>query len=595
MASIRIPGVPRGSYIVCWYHEIQRNPDDRYQPQVNVVLRRQDNASSEVVYSEFPIALTYLGQFRIGSLVRSDGVEAVVDESFSNLSDGRFAVDFTRGSWRFEDADVFGDLLSDIQWLKDFHPRGPMLVFPLENHGSLWVPCIEFFSRCYGRTQRIKQIISLHSWEQAKERLFGSDDMPKIEGFDGWVIRLKRPFVHDDAVFLNYLWHDPCAERCAKSIYAQLESALPALRHGLNFKSFVKVHPWFKGPAELVVKGFWIDDEKDRKFLALRVDGCSDPGGKPVGYVPDDARSSSSRAAAKGDEYRYVRRRRNLSNVRLTDRKEPDRGSAAVVVDDPPFEVVGIPRVVVRGFRKPRPETPLQMTKATDGGPGEYADSDPYGKGKGVGEAQMVARVRQGTGDVLFDMWETLLYLQNKHPRVISSVAWVALDEDLGFQHREDEEPQFILLEPFEPQRSDDRVTGVRTWPLLDRKAVRRKGPRGLLIMRCLVGEVPVYFVEVERRPEKRENFSGMAFRLRPDASLDEWLHKVLSEIRYARGVFSKLCSECPGQAVNFIHLSRQPGTTLYESAVYNAFSKLGLYDPKDRYFVGEGRLLENL
>ena len=104
---------------------------------------------------------------------------------------------------------------------------------------------------------------------------------------------------------------------------------------------------------------------------------------------------------------------------------------------------------------------------------------------------------------------------------MISSVAWVALDEDLGFQHREDEEPQFVLLEPFEPQRSDDRVSGVRTWPLLDRKAVRRKGPRGLLIMCCLVGEVPVYFVEVERRPDKKENFSGMAFRLRPNASLD--------------------------------------------------------------------------
>jgi len=238
---------------------------------------------------------------------------------------------------------------------------------------------------------------------------------------------------------------------------------------------------------------------------------------------------------------------------------------------------------------------PLQMTKTEPGGPGEYADSDQYGKGKGVGEAQMAARVRQGTGDVLFDMWETLLYLQKKHPRMISSVAWVALDEDLGFRHREDGPPRFILMESFDPRRSDDRVSGVRTWPLLDRKTVRRKGPRGLLIMRCMVGEIAVYFVEVERRPEKNENFSGMAFRLRPDASLDEWLYKVLSDIRYVRGVFSKLRRQCPGQAVDFIHLSRQPGTTLYESAVYNALSKLDLYNLKDGYFVGERNLLDDL
>ena len=397
---------------MCWYHEFQRNPENRYMPQVNVVLRRQDKASSEVVFSEFPIGLNYLGQLRIGSVVRSDGVEAAVGGAFPKLSDERFTVDFTRGSWQFEEAEGFGDLLPHIQWLKGFRPRGPMLVFPLENDGSLWMPCIEFFSRCYGRTQRIKQILSLYPWEVAKRRLFGSDEMPKIEGFDGWVVRLRRPFVPEDAVFLAHLWHDEYAERCAKLIYAQFESALPALHHGLNFKSFVEVHPWFEGPADLVVKGLWIGDDKDRRFLALRVDGCSDPEGKPVGYVRDDARSSSS--GAESDEYRYVRRRRNPSKVRLTDRQEPDQGSATVVVDDPPFEVAGMPRVV-REFRKPRPETPLQMTKAKDGGPGEYADSDPYGKGKGVGEAQMAARVRQGTGDVLFDMWETLLYLQKKH------------------------------------------------------------------------------------------------------------------------------------------------------------------------------------
>ena len=282
--------------------------------------------------------------------------------------------------------------------------------------------------------------------------MFGSDDMPEHEEFDGWSVRLKRPFVSDDAVFLAHVWHDLYAERCAKSIYAQLESALPSVPFSLPWKSFVKFRPWFEGPAELIVRGFWIDDERHRKFLALRVDGCSDPEGEPVGYVLGDAKDSSSDAAAEGDWVRRVRKRRNSDKVPLTDRVEPDRRSASITLEDPPFEVPGKPRVV-KQLGERRLKTDVRSSEEKGDGPGGYSSSDPHSTDKGVGRAFLAARVYRRSGGVLSDMWKTLLHLQKKHSDVINSVAWVALDKDSCFQHRQDEPPQLILLEPFEPER----------------------------------------------------------------------------------------------------------------------------------------------
>ena len=52
------------------------------------------------------------------------------------------------------------------------------------------------------------------------------------------------------------------------------------------------------------------------------------------------------------------------------------------------------------------------------------------------------------------------------------------------------------------------------------------------------------------------------------------------SKVRYAKGVLSRLRSDCPGEAGTFIHLPHQEGTFLYEAAVVNALGKVGLFLP---------------
>ena len=584
MSSVELSGFPPGVYTVCWYHEFQRNAQDRYLPQVNVVLRSEDNVHSKSSYREVPVGINYLGQLRIGSTV-NDGIvnDDEIEGPFRISCQERLDVDFTRGSWTLEDASALArNLLSDIPWLRDFEPRGPMLVFPLEKGRSLWIPCIEFFSRCYSRSQEIKRILSLYSWDRAKRRLFGEDDMPGgDEGFDGWTIWLRRPFVEDDAVFLAHVWYDPYTEGCAKSIYAQLESALPVVPRPLPWKSFVEVRPWFEGPAELLVRGFWLRDGRDRKFLALRVDGCSDPRGKPVRYVPSVDKSSSPGAAAEGDTVRYFRRRRVRKKTRLTDRVEPDRGSRRITLEDPPFEVLGISRDV-NGVGIQREEGAGRPSKGKSSGPAEYSSSEQYSRGKDVGEVHIVAPVRQPLGDVLSDMWKTLLHLQKKYPALVSSVAWVA-DEGSRFHYRAEEPPQLILLESFGSEEDEEFEIRNWNWPWLDPdpKDPQRLGRRGLFVMRCLVRGYPVYFVEVQRRPRRKEKFSGMVFRLNREMSLDRWLYEICFRVRHVEGVFSYLCSVCPGIAREFVHFPGPEGTVLYEAAVVEALSKVGLDLPK--------------
>ena len=577
MESVGVSGVPRGVHIVCWYNEFQRNPRDRFLPQVNVVLGSRDEHSAKMSFQEFPLGVTYLGQFRVGSVVVSDGVEGIADTKLPDLHQERFAVDFTRGSWEFGEAAVFGNLLAHIPWLKDFQPRGPMLVFPLGNRRTLWISCLEFFSRCYGRSQEIKRVLSLYPWKNAKRRLFGLRDMPKVEESGVWVIRLQRPFVAGDAVFLAHVWHDPYALGRAKSVYAQLESRLPSVTDPLGWRSFVEVGPWFEGPADLLVEGFWAGDEGDRKFLALRVDGCSDPEGVPVRHVGGDVSKPSSGTAAKGNRVRYVTKRKAPGKVRVTDRVEPDRGSPSILFKDPPFDVLGKRRDVKRV--KAGIELPVWPVKGTGSEPAEYSSSESYSTGKGVYGISMVAPDIRHLGNVLSDMWETFLDLQETDPPVVSSVAWVALDQDSRFRHRVEGPPQFIPLEPFASEQRNYLSGRILNWPWLDPKDLS-KGRRGLLVVRCIVGGVPVYFVEVQRRPGKRENFCGMVFRMRAGETLDSWFHQVRYGVRSVKGVISKLRSKCPGVAEEFIHFPPLPsreGKMLYVSAVLKALEKIGM------------------
>ena len=143
--------------------------------------------------------------------------------------------------------------------------------------------------------------------------------------------------------------------------------------------------------------------------------------------------------------------------------------------------------------------------------------------------------------------------------------------------------PQLIPLEPFTSARDDDLSGRVLNWPWLDPEDLGL-GRRGLLVVHCMVAGVPVFFVEVQRRPGKRENFCGMVFRMRADETIDGWFQEVRSGVRDVKGVVSKLRSKCPGAAEEFTHFPPLPsreGKMMYVSAVLGALEKIGLHSWK--------------
>ena len=73
------------------------------------------------------------------------------------------------------------------------------------------------------------------------------------------------------------------------------------------------------------------------------------------------------------------------------------------------------------------------------------------------------------------------------------------------------------------------------------------------------------------------ETISGLCFVLDDDAVFDEWLRRLLSEIRYKKGIFKKVLNRCPGHADAFVHRRSTNDSVFCEAAAKNALRKMGL------------------
>ena len=266
------------------------------------------------------------------------------------------------------------------------------------------------------------------------------------------------------------------------------------------------VDPWFSGPALLRVSGFPLPDGG---FLALRLDGASDPQGPRI--VRERVRRVPSRAArADGvDQGPLFRSRRSL--VALQRGQTPDRGSFHIPLPDPPFEVLGAPQTVDEvtvessslGPRRPRPPGYVDAVAST---------AEPAGSGKDIESAIIHAPL----GGALHDVWNALCHLRQRFPDRILLVHWY--HPSCGFVFSQS--PRLVPL----TSRSSPREREP-DWLSVDRGPHGGGvGRRALLLVRIVVPDESLpssrrtlYLVEIERRmasPSQGEegNFNGMIF-----------------------------------------------------------------------------------
>lgn len=568
-------------WMAWWYCGIYKNHLADSQPNILVAFRAYSAGSLSDLIVLRRIPLTALGQVRIGTIWKESmcRAEAVFDVK-------KFKVDFTKGAWKLTSfhktakEGVQPPYPSDVYRLQYGEDKNWLVEFKLPSGGKLIVPCIEFFSRCYGRSEELKRVLATYQCfgenSIEKYRLFAKLDESEESG--KWKVKLGKRLVNDDVVFLAHAKYDPYTERIANDIYSTIESQYDPEN---KKPAFIKAPPWFQGPAEIKVKGIWFDNRQS--FLGLQVIGCSDPEGLPI--LRDRENTNKTDAAAEEDGIgeawagapeRVLMKYPDIIN--LTSDDEPDHGSATVEIQDPDFEVLGTPRVVI-DVRRDR-------AKGSAGARGNGSDvsafssGEPHGDKKGVGYASIHARSIMESKGALRDMWDAMLFLKTKFPDLIKSVEWYTFQDEFS----KDAEPKPIAVHAFE--KEDEVTTEVRNWPYLN--ATTKLELRGVLVARVVAGGKTVHFIEIQRRPQRRkdktgdfkdseESYKGLVFVLEDQLQFETWLKRLLSDIRHVKGVWQRLVGFCPGNAAVFKHTPSSGEQVSCEAAVMNALEKVGV------------------
>jgi len=566
--------------IAWWYSGFYKNRKDASQPHVLILFRKisQGFVSEEVIQKRLP--LSALGQIRIGSIWREDRCEA---EAIFERRD--FEANFHPSHWRFSSFKEEIQRRAEppfpmaLHKLMVDHDRNWLIEFKLPGSGKLLIPCIEFFSRCFGRSGELKRVLATYPWDGAGDtaikRLYAPLDTPEKPG--RWQVRLRKRLHSNDVIFLAHAKYQSYTTRIAKGINAQLEANYDPK---LVYPAFIKIAPWFVGPAKLRVEGYPFDDGKS--FLALRVLGMSDPQGESIFRDRENSHNAQNPAPDGSPEAWAGAPQKQFPKhpeiIDLTGDLSPDNGTGAVEIQDPDFVVLGEPRPVIN--------IKAEQAKTKAGLPGPASDvstasgGDTHGSGKGVGYASIHANPVFESNGTLRDMWDAMINLRKTRPEIIRELSWFTFAD--GFSS--EIVPSLIALEPFTDE--DDVSSEARRFPFMDPSV---PSLRGILVARLIVQGGIAYIVEIMRRPKKistdggeikdaEESFQGMVFRLKNENQLIPWLRELLSRIRYENGVFRRLTALCPGLADTFSHrYSSKISTDCLpcESIVISALAKL--------------------
>lgn len=561
-----------------WYCGVTKNRVENTQPLAIVGFRElldSNYLSDEVKLQSVP--LTALGQVRIGTLWQNNICQAETVHRAET-----FSVNFSQHNWRFTSFGLSAYEGGKPPYPQKFHPlayakdKNWLLEFKLPEGGKLLIPCLEFFTRCYGRSAELRRVLATYSWEECvNSRLYAPLGEP--EEPPKWKVKLRKRLVNSDVVLLAHAKYDSHTRFAIKNIYAQLEAHYKSGKEGI---SFIKIAPWFEGPADLRVKGIWFDDGKS--FLALQVVGCSDPTGNPILRGRENSNNAKAPAPDGAPAAWAGMPQRTLVKppqiIQLTSTNEPDPHALSVEIEDPEFEVLGAPRAVINMRKDQAISSAGPKVDGTDAS--AFSSGDPSSQNQGIGYAAIHAKPVMESLGMVRDMWNAMLSLKEMYPDQVQSVEWFTFED--GYKNAT--EPKLIGLQPFS---DDDLVdTTTRKWPYMD--VTTFQTVRGILIARIVVQDKPIYILEIQRRPQQKKNksggieeaeesYQGLVFVLDNQNNFQDWLRHLLSEIRVVKGVVQKLAGHCPGKASAFKHSTATSDEMPCESAVLNALGKMGI------------------
>ncbi|EOX3183658.1 hypothetical protein ACIMOF_04150 [Escherichia coli] len=553
-------------WMVFWYRGFVPNPSLTNQPRIATEFRQLGrNGEVLTVYDQINILVSDLSFFTLGS-VWQNGV--CIQES--QLQEKVFSLDYGKG-WRFRN---FQD---ETTFPADFYKPDRLnlqeswvIEFDLANGGRLLVPCIEFFSRCYGYSGEVKRVLTTYPWAECLERLYAFNEKPEEPG--KWQICLPRQIPETDAIMLATAKYRPQSQKALSSIYATLSTQFFNQRTP-GKPVPVKIGPWHSQEAQLMVAGIPFGA---LSFLGLRIIGVSEPEGPPVN-ISHQQGDKSENPAPPGSELAFDGARSTLriqvpDSVVVTGFTEPDSGMQRVEVETPSLRILGKRRKVHKVIS---PEARYGSGKAL---PGESASTfSPGSAGKNdqlVGELSVQTRgnnVLDSEG-VVRDFWNALILLKDTRPELIQSVEWYTPERGFSASPH----PEYIAFEP------GHSATAIYNWCHTD---VNQGMKRGVLFIRIRFPEKTAYVAEIERRPSRNkdenahedDSFRGVIFTPDQETDVHQWIKTFMEKAPPVSGRVVRFIGEMPGPAYPFKHTlaknAPHPGFT----AVRNAFKKIGL------------------
>jgi hypothetical protein len=567
LSPIRLASDLKGNdkpWIAWWYVGFSKNRREQDQPLVLVAFHEYNNGKiSGKVIHKF-VASTYLGQVRIGSIWQFG-----ICKSESILSESLFKVSYNPNKWRITS---FMKSINDSRpcpFPPDLYPlelandKSRLLEFDLEPCGKLIVPCIEFFTRCYGRSPELRRRLLLYRYSEDSEQFYRS--VEKARDDHSWPIKLAPRLARGDAILLAHAKYNGISKSAVMKIYGNLE-ALYENKNDKDHLVFIDIEPWHHGPAQIKAEGIWFNE--GRSFLALRITGYSDPLGPPI-YRD---REVTGRADGDGDQHGQPKKilRTLPAIVDLTDYQSPDNDGPMIDIKDRKIEILGEQRVIIDIDNVGDHGSTAHRYEGED--VQVFSNGDPQGTGKSIGLASFQPTEVLETTGMLRDMWDAMVYQKMKHPDSISSLHAFTFED--GF--RESPDPSLIALRQFAAYASIDGET--RNWVFMDPPQLSRR--RGVLVARLCVRNKAVYFFEIQRRvriSNLEESFSGMVFTLDDDRYLSSWLRQLLDNVRHVQGRLRNLRTRCPGEYFVFRHRKSKDNKVNCVSTVEWALERVGL------------------
>ncbi len=580
-SSIRLLSLQRpvlSPHLICWHHCLTPNFSNSSVPLVSVSVRKCPNYDPSEPFVEISdlgsptrrtIPGNFLGKFRMGATVMLKTATDLLKVSHEVLD-----VNFSSNGWCFEKAATLLQTSSQggIPWLEGIDLDGWLINFHLDDGAELYVPCFEYFGRCYGLNSELHRVLLTYPWQEVERRIFRPPGRHLKAPKEFWHVDLGPKMRREDAVFLAHIRYDRSARDQVKRLYAEREARWVEDRGDTAFKA----GPWHEGPGQLKVRGQWISPGS---FLGIRVDGISDPIGPPVSYTsaerPDRIEGAIPKTRLESTTLPRFRPSRAHGELPVHADRGPDPTTGYSVAESSRFQVLGNPRKVQR-LRGSTDAGSSSQSYTQPEKPQSFATGEPGESGSGIGELAIVSPVVFAGEGVLLDIWKALRRLREEFPSVLEIARWFSVAEGFG-----DGDPPNLNAVPT-PSPPDQGSRGsARGWHWINPGAKLDDAvPRGVLAIHIRANGRDFCVLEIERRPrgiDKEEQFTGLAFPLEHPDELGIRLAPILSVLSDASGVFSKILQSCPDGSAVFRHGHAPKQRFACEAAARNALKKMGV------------------